>query len=140
MIFFQLFTTLPLYHHEMFGLTEFQTGLLMTLNGLLIFLSFVINVSIGLLTLLTIPLIIFGNLSATAAIKGSITLVKKRFLVILLLLIVGFVGAFIIGIIALCIGIFFTLPFIYSLEYIIYRNAMSIEDINELDEIGSSEL
>lgn len=37
MIFFQLFTTLPLYHHEMFGLTELQTGLLMTLNGLLIF-------------------------------------------------------------------------------------------------------
>lgn len=37
MIFFQLFTTLPLYHHEMYGLTEFQTGLLMTLNGLLIF-------------------------------------------------------------------------------------------------------
>ncbi|PRZ20626.1 MDR family MFS transporter [Flavobacterium granuli] len=37
MIFFQLFTTLPLYHSEKFGLTEFQTGLLMTLNGLLIF-------------------------------------------------------------------------------------------------------
>lgn len=37
MIFFQLFTTLPLYHNEKFGLTEFQTGLLMTLNGLLIF-------------------------------------------------------------------------------------------------------
>lgn len=37
MIFFQIFTTLPLYHHEKFGLTEFQTGLLMTLNGLLIF-------------------------------------------------------------------------------------------------------
>jgi MFS family permease len=36
-IFFQLFTTLPLYHHEKFGLTEFQTGLLMTLNGLIIF-------------------------------------------------------------------------------------------------------
>lgn len=37
MIFFQLFTSLPLYHHDKFGLTEFQTGLLMTLNGLLIF-------------------------------------------------------------------------------------------------------
>jgi len=37
MIFFQIFTTLPLYHHEQYGLTEFQTGLLMTLNGLLIF-------------------------------------------------------------------------------------------------------
>ncbi|WP_367753740.1 MDR family MFS transporter [Flavobacterium sp. WC2430] len=37
MIFFQLFTTLPLYHSEKFGLSELQTGLLMTLNGLLIF-------------------------------------------------------------------------------------------------------
>lgn len=37
MIFFQLFTTLPLYHHEQYGLSEFQTGLLMTFNGLLIF-------------------------------------------------------------------------------------------------------
>ena len=37
MVFFQIFSTLPLYHHEAFGLTEFQTGLLMTLNGLLIF-------------------------------------------------------------------------------------------------------
>jgi predicted MFS family arabinose efflux permease len=37
MIFFQIFTTLPLYHHDRYGLTEFQTGLLMTLNGLMIF-------------------------------------------------------------------------------------------------------
>ncbi|MCD0474082.1 MFS transporter [Flavobacterium sp. EDS] len=36
-IFFQLFTTLPLYHNEKFGLSELQTGLLMTLNGLMIF-------------------------------------------------------------------------------------------------------
>lgn len=38
MIFFQLFTTLPLYHKERYGLNEFQIGLLMTLNGFLIFL------------------------------------------------------------------------------------------------------
>ncbi|KFF04703.1 MDR family MFS transporter [Flavobacterium reichenbachii] len=37
MIFFQLFTTLPLYHNEKFGLTELQTGLIMTLNGLIVF-------------------------------------------------------------------------------------------------------
>ena len=36
-LFFQIFTTLPLYHHEKFGLTEFQSGLLLSLNGLLIF-------------------------------------------------------------------------------------------------------
>jgi len=38
MVFFQIFTTLPLYHHEKFGLTEFQTGLLLSLNGFLVFL------------------------------------------------------------------------------------------------------
>ncbi|WNM20412.1 MDR family MFS transporter [Flavobacterium capsici] len=37
-LFFQLFTTIPLYHKEQFNLTEFQTGLLLTLNGLLVFL------------------------------------------------------------------------------------------------------
>ncbi|ESU26576.1 putative integral membrane transport protein [Flavobacterium limnosediminis JC2902] len=37
MVFFQLFTTLPLYHHEQFSMTEFQTGLLMSFNGLMIF-------------------------------------------------------------------------------------------------------
>lgn len=38
MVFFQLFTTLPLYHNEKFGLTEFQTGMLLSVNGLLVFL------------------------------------------------------------------------------------------------------
>ena len=36
MIFFQLFTTMPLYHTEQFGLTEFHTGMLFFLNGLII--------------------------------------------------------------------------------------------------------
>ncbi|OIQ18614.1 MAG: MFS transporter [Flavobacterium sp. MedPE-SWcel] len=37
-IFFQLFTTLPLYHKDAYGLTEFHTGLLMAINGLIVFL------------------------------------------------------------------------------------------------------
>ncbi|MFC6095251.1 MFS transporter [Flavobacterium qiangtangense] len=37
MVFFQLFTTLPLYQSEWYHLTEFQTGLLMSMNGLIIF-------------------------------------------------------------------------------------------------------
>jgi predicted MFS family arabinose efflux permease len=36
-LFFQLFTTIPLYHKEQFNLTEFQTGLLLMMNGLIIF-------------------------------------------------------------------------------------------------------
>lgn len=38
MLFFQIFTTLPLFHHEKFGLSEFETGLLLSLNGILIFI------------------------------------------------------------------------------------------------------
>jgi len=37
-LFFQVFTTIPLYHKIQFNLSEFQTGLLLTMNGLLIFL------------------------------------------------------------------------------------------------------
>ena len=36
-LFFQLFTTIPLYHRIQFGLTELQTGLLLTFNGVLVF-------------------------------------------------------------------------------------------------------
>jgi predicted MFS family arabinose efflux permease len=36
-LFFQMFTTIPLYHREQFSLTEFQTGLLLTMNGILVF-------------------------------------------------------------------------------------------------------
>jgi len=36
-LFFQLFTTIPIYHKEQFNLTELQTGLLLTLNGVLVF-------------------------------------------------------------------------------------------------------
>lgn len=36
-LFFQLFNTIPLYHKEQFNLSELQTGLLLAMNGLIIF-------------------------------------------------------------------------------------------------------
>uniref|UniRef100_UPI0037517DFA MFS transporter n=1 Tax=Flavobacterium sp. TaxID=239 RepID=UPI0037517DFA len=36
-LFFQLFTTIPLYHKKQFDLNELQTGLLLTMNGILVF-------------------------------------------------------------------------------------------------------
>jgi predicted MFS family arabinose efflux permease len=36
MVFFQLFTTLPLYHKEHYGISEFHTGLLLSFNGMLV--------------------------------------------------------------------------------------------------------
>lgn len=95
----------------------------------------VISVAIPLLTLVMIPLIIFGNLKATDAIKGSIIIVSKNFWIILLLIIIIIVFVF-LGIIALCIGIIFTIPAWYSMIYIIYKAAIPVEQKNELDEIG----
>ncbi|MFL9837463.1 MFS transporter [Flavobacterium sp. ST-75] len=37
LIFFQMFTTLPLYHGEVYNLTEFETGLIMSFNGTMVF-------------------------------------------------------------------------------------------------------
>lgn len=38
-MFFQLFTTIPIYHKKQFNLSEFHTGMLLTLNGILVFFS-----------------------------------------------------------------------------------------------------
>ena len=38
LLFFQIFTTLPLYHKEGFNLTEFHSGMLLGLNGLIMLL------------------------------------------------------------------------------------------------------
>ena len=84
---------------------------------------------------LTVPLIIFSKLDAVNAIVFSIKLVFKQPIILFLLLLVGYICAM-LGFIALCIGIFFTLPFIYSLYYCIYKNIIPVEEYSELDEIG----
>lgn len=121
--------------------TILQIVLLYTPDVTMIAVSTVVSIVVAcltpLFTLVMIPLIIFGNLNATEAIYGSFVLVMKKFWIILLLGILFAIFAF-IGIIALCIGVFFTAPVIYSLQYIIYRNAIPMEDKTELDEIGQS--
>ncbi|HEX8575874.1 MAG TPA: hypothetical protein VF677_06230 [Flavobacterium sp.] len=119
-----LITTIMLY--------DTDTSLRLLLTGI----NRLIAILIGLYSILIVPSIIFGNLNAVEAIKASFLLVRKRFWTILLLLIVAVILAM-TGIIGFCLGIFFTLPFIYSMEYIIYRNAVNIDSENALDEIGS---
>lgn len=108
------------------------------LTTILNILSTIVSLSVSILTLLTVPFIIFGNLDAIEAIKASIATVLKRFWIILLLMII-FGICVILGFFALCIGIFFTIPLYLSAQYIIFRNAVPIEEKDELDEIGSSE-
>ncbi|MEZ0007108.1 putative membrane protein [Flavobacterium sp. 28YEA47A] len=90
-----------------------------------------------LLTLFTTPLIIFGNLKAIEAIQGSLLLVSKNFFMLLALMLVAVILA-LLGVFAFCIGIIFSIPLIYSVQYIIYANVIGIEEKNELEEIGNS--
>lgn len=98
MIFFQLFTTLPLYHNEKFGLSEFQTGLLMTLNGLLIFS-------------LEMPTVGFLERKAFPKIRiiiiGSFLMASSFFL----LLINFWAGILVVSMVCISIGEVLTFPF-----------------------------
>jgi len=45
-----------------------------------------------------------------------------------------------LGIFGLCIGIFFTLPLLFSMEYSIYSAIVGIESKSEIEEIGTTEI
>ena len=97
-LFFQIFTTLPLYHHEMFGLSEFQSGLLLTLNGLLIFF-------------LEMPIVSAferHKISKTKIMLWGSLLMAISFFV---LMITGWAGIFIFSIIFITFGEMFIFPF-----------------------------
>ena len=99
------------------------------------FIGIVITCCVSFITFLTVPLIIFSNLKALEAITMSAKLVIKKPFVLLGLLIVSFIFVC-LGIIGLCIGIFFTAPFIYVMYYTIYEAIIPLNEETELDEIG----
>jgi hypothetical protein len=83
-------------------------------------LGFIISYTISVLTFIAIPLVIFKNLNFIDAIKLSCSRILNNFFIVLLLMIVaGLFSA--VGIIALCIGLFFTIPFAYAMQYSIYK-------------------
>lgn len=98
MVFFQIFSTLPLYHNEKYGLTELQTGLLMTLNGLLIFL-------------LEMPIVSIFDRNKTNKLKimlwGSLMMTFS----FLVLLFTGWAGVLVLSMIFMTFGEIFLFPF-----------------------------
>lgn len=102
------------------------------------FIDTLLSLGISLFTSLTIPLIIFGNLNTTDAIKSSIIIVSKQPVVIALLLIVAFIGS-LVGFIGCCIGVVFTIPITYSVKYAIYSAIIGIENQDSIDSIGQSD-
>ncbi len=120
-----------------FVLALFIGGITTALEMLYIpLLGGVLNLIISVFTILTIPLIIFSDLKALDAIGASFAITAKSFLWILLLMIAA-VALALFGFFGFCIGIFFTLPFVYAMYYSIYANSVGIADKSEIDEIGS---
>jgi hypothetical protein len=91
------------------------------------FLEIVFSTLITFVTMLVIPLIIFSDLKATDAVVSSIILVFKQPLTLLGLFVVSYIAS-LIGIFGCCIGIFFTLPFMYSLYFAIYSQIVGFDD------------
>ncbi|HEX9152737.1 MAG TPA: MFS transporter [Flavobacterium sp.] len=98
MLFFQLFTTLPLYHNEKFGLTEFQSGLLLSLNGLIIFF-------------LEMPIVSFSQRKSIDRLKIILWGCVFMSISFYLLLINTWAGILVISIIIITFGEMFIFPF-----------------------------
>lgn len=81
----------------------------------------IISLSLSILFFLTIPYVIFDNLTVVEAIKRSILNSSKNFFTILGLLIIALIFSY-LGIFAFIIGLFFTFPFYYCTQYAIYKN------------------
>lgn len=107
----------------------------------ILYVGNVISFMVSYFMYLSIPLIVFGNLSAIDAIKSSITVVTKNPLNIFAFFIIGFIGS-LIGIFGCCIGIIFTVVFNSSMIYATYFGIFGInaEEEDSIDSIGKSNL
>jgi len=121
-----------------FIITLANTGLsiLLEFAGLNV-IGTLMSLILSFATFLVVPLIVFGKLNAVEAIKSSVIIVSKQPLVLLGLIIVALIGS-VIGIFGFCIGILFTMPFIYSMNYIIYSSIIGIDSTEVIEVINTN--
>lgn len=131
--FFQLFSLA-------FLLAIVSTGISYALDSTgIMFLGGGVSIMISFFTYFAIPLVIFGNLKAIDAIKSSIIVVSKNPLIIFVLFIVGFLGS-LVGLVACCIGVIFTVIFNTSVTYATYFSIFTEEEqVDSIDSIGKSD-
>ena len=101
-LFFQLFSTIPLYHKEQFHLNEFQSGLLLMLNGLLIFF-------------LEMPIVSYVERKQINKVKMVILGTLAMTLGIFIMVIDSWVGILIVMMLFMTFGEIFIFPFSNSL-------------------------
>jgi len=91
---------------------------------------------ISLFTTFVIPMIVLRDLDISKSMTLSFDIVKNQPLNLILLLIVSSLFS-ILGIFALCVGIFFTVPLIYIVIFSVYNHQFPIQKTHEIDEIGN---
>lgn len=114
------------------ALNAIATLLIITNHTLI---AFFVQLIIYLLTYFTMPLIIFGEQNYMDAILKSTKLFFKQPLIIFVAFLIGVIGSM-VGFIVLCIGLFFTLPYYFSIVYATYENGIGLEENSPIDEIG----
>jgi predicted MFS family arabinose efflux permease len=97
-LFFQIFTTLPLYYKDIFNLTEFECGLFLSLNGLIILLF----------ELPIVTYVIKNNVNRLAMVSYGILSMSISYL---MLLFYNNVIMLVLMMIFMTIGVMFTFPF-----------------------------
>lgn len=97
-LFFQIFTTLPLYYKDIFNLTEFECGLFLSLNGLII-LMFELPI---------VTYVIKNNVNRLAMVSYGILSMSISYL---MLLFYNNVIMLVLMMIFMTIGVMFTFPF-----------------------------
>lgn len=90
-------------------------------------LGTVITVVVGIFAILFVPMIVLGNLRPIEAIRASLIVVSKEFLMIFLMMAIAYLIAF-CGILACCVGLFFTMPVLYAVQYSLYIHSVGIEE------------
>lgn len=93
----------------------------------------IMQIFIAFLFIFAIPLIIFENQNAMKAMENSSKIAVKHPFTIILSIAFAFIIAM-LGIFALCIGLFFTIGYFYTMNYTLYNEIIPIEDKNSLDE------
>lgn len=99
------------------------------------FIASLMQAFIALLFIFAIPLIIFENQNALNAMSNSSKIAAKYPFTIILSILFAFIIAM-LGVFALCIGLFFTMGYFYTMNYTVYNEIIPIESKNAFDEIG----
>lgn len=80
-----------------------------------------VSIAFSILTVITLPNVIFKDLNPTQAIMNSISNCSKNFFKIFLLMTIAIVIGC-LGVLGLCIGLFFTFPIYFAMQYAIFKS------------------